>query len=485
LSVEIKFGTDGWRGIIADDFTYESVRVATQGIAQYLTTRSKPSAIVGYDTRFASDLFAREVAQVLAANGVKVLVINAPAPTQVSTYAILDRKASGGLVITASHNPYYFSGLKYKPEYAGSASPEVTNRLEEEIQRVQRGGRVRQVRFDDAQREGLIEVFDPQPAYAAQLNRLIDLNAIKAAGLRILHEPMYGASQGYVRALLNGGKTTVEEIHAERNPGFGGMHPEPIEQWMPEAMERMRGGGYDLGIANDGDADRVGIVDERGIFVNQLQVMGLLSMYLLEKRGMRGALVRSLTTTGMVDRLGERFGVPVHELQVGFKYIGPKMTETDALIGGEESGGFGFRGHLPERDGILAGLMVAVMIVDYGMPLSRILAHLEELVGPHAYARHDIAMPREGYQERKQEMYLRVGENPPRELAGEEVVRTRSDDGFKFYLADGSWALVRFSGTEPLIRVYSEAPSPERVGQLLAALEAFLGVQAPAEGAAH
>jgi len=254
---------------------------------------------------------------------------------------------------------------------------------------------------------------------------------------------------------------------------------------MPEAMTQMRGGGYDLGIANDGDADRVGIVDERGVFVNQLQVMGLLSMYLLEKRGMHGALVRSLTSTEMADRLGQRFGVPVHELQVGFKYIGPKMTETDALIGGEESGGFAFRGHLPERDGILAGLMVAAMIVDYGMPLSRILAHLEELVGPHAYARDDIAMPREGYQERKQEMYLRVGENPPRELAGEEVVRTRSDDGFKFYLADGSWALVRFSGTEPLIRVYSEAPSPERVRQLLSALERFLGVEAPAGGAAH
>jgi phosphomannomutase len=263
------------------------------------------------------------------------------------------------------------------------------------------------------------------------------------------------------------------------------MHPEPIEQWMPEAMVRMRGGGYDLGIANDGDADRVGIIDERGVFVNQLQVMGLLSMYLLEKRGMRGALVRSLTTTGMVDRLGELFGVPVYELQVGFKYIGPKMTETDALIGGEESGGFGFRGHLPERDGILAGLMVAAMIVDYGMPLSKILAHLEELVGPHAYARHDIAMEREGYQERKQEMYLRVGENPPKELAGEAVVRSRSDDGFKFYLADGSWALVRFSGTEPLIRVYSEASTAQRVEQLLAALEHFLGVQAPTAGAAH
>jgi phosphomannomutase len=477
MTVEIKFGTDGWRGIIADDFTYESVRVATQGIAQYLVSRPNPSAIVGYDTRFSSDLFAREVSQVLAANGVKVHLIDAPAPTQVSTYAILDRKTAGGLVITASHNPYYFSGLKYKPEYAGSASPEVTNRLEEEIQRVQRGGRVRLVRYDDAVRDGRIEVFDPKPAYIAQVNRLVNLDRIKAAGLRILHEPMYGASQGYVRALLSGGKTTVEEIHQERNPGFGGMHPEPIAQYMPEALERVRKGKFDLGIANDGDADRVGIIDEKGQFVNQLQVMALLMMYLVEKRGQKGDVVRSLTSTSMVDKLGERFGVKVHELPVGFKYLGPKMQEVDGLLGGEESGGFAFRGHIPERDGVLSGMMFAAMIVDYGLPLSKILDHLIELVGPHAYARHDLHLDRDEYAARRTELYGRLEKDPPTEIAGGRVVRSRTDDGFKFYLEDGSWVLVRFSGTEPLIRVYSEAPSKERVDQLLAALEERLGLR--------
>lgn len=477
MTVEIKFGTDGWRGVIADDFTYESVRVATQGIAQYLVSRPNPSAIVGYDTRFASDLFAREVSQVLAANGVKVHLIDAPAPTQVSTYAILDRKTAGGIVITASHNPYYFSGLKYKPEYAGSASPEVTNRLEEEIQRVQRGGRVRLVRYDDAVGDRRIEVFDPKPAYIAQVNRLVMLDRIKAAGLRILHEPMYGASQGYVRALLNGGKTTVEEIHQERNPGFGGMHPEPIAQYMPEALERMRKGKFDLGIANDGDADRVGIIDEKGQFVNQLQVMALLMMYLVEKRGQKGDVVRSLTSTSMVDKLGERFGVKVHELPVGFKYLGPKMQEVDGLLGGEESGGFAFRGHIPERDGVLSGMMFAAMIVDYGLPLSKILDHLIELVGPHAYARHDLHLDRDEYAARRTELYGRLEKDPPTEIAGGRVVRSRTDDGFKYYLADGSWVLVRFSGTEPLIRVYSEAPSKARVDQLLAALEERLGLR--------
>ena len=475
--VEITFGTDGWRGIIADDYTYESVRIATQGIAQYLISRPNPRAIVGYDTRFSSDLFAREVSQVLAANGVRVFLIDAPAPTQVSTFAVLDKKASGALVITASHNPYYFSGLKYKPEYAGSASPEVTARLEQEIVKVQRGGRVKQMRFDDARREGMIEVFDPQPAYAAQVNRLIDLGRLKSAGLRILHEPMYGASQGYIRALLDGGKTTVTEIHGERNASFGGMHPEPIAQYMPEAMGLMAQGKYDLCIANDGDADRVGIIDEKGQFINQLQVMALLMMYLVEKRGQKGDVVRSLTSTSMADKLGERFGVTVHELQVGFKYLGPKLTEVDGILAGEESGGFAFRGHIPERDGVLSGLFFADMITQYGQPLSKILEHLQDLVGPHFYARHDIHLERQEYGARRTELYGRLQQDEPKEIGGEAVVRSRSDDGFKYYLADGSWVLIRFSGTEPLIRVYSEASSKERVDQLLASLEDRLGLR--------
>ncbi|HYM48960.1 MAG TPA: phosphoglucomutase/phosphomannomutase family protein [Candidatus Limnocylindrales bacterium] len=475
--MEIKFGTDGWRGVIADDFTYETVRQATQGIAQYLQQQPTPSAIVGYDTRFASELFAREVSRVLAANGVRALQINAPAPTQVSTYAILNRKASGGLIITASHNPYYFSGLKYKPEYAGSASPEVTDRLEQEIHEVQRSGQVKQIRFDEGEGRGLIEVFDPQPAYAAQIARLVPIDQIKAAGLKILHEPMYGASQGYVRGLLAGGRTTVKEIHGERNASFGGMHPEPIAQWMPEAMALMKAGGFDLCIANDGDADRVGIIDERGVFINQLQVAALLMLYLIEKRGKRGDVVRSLTSTSMLDKLGERFGVRVHELQVGFKYLGPKMIETNAMLAAEESGGFGFSGHIPERDGVLSGLFFADMIVQYGQPLSRILQHLEDLVGPHFYARHDIHLEREEYPQRRAELYGRLERDLPKDIAGEPVVRTRTDDGFKFYLKDGSWVLIRFSGTEPLIRVYSEAQSPERVEQLLAGLEDRLGLR--------
>ncbi len=484
VKAPIRFGTDGWRGIVADDFTYDNVRAVAQAVAWYLKDDSRP-VVVGHDTRFSAELFAREVARVLAANGRHVLLLDGPAPTQVSSWTVVARRAAGGVVVTASHNPPEFNGLKYKPDYGGSAPPEVVEELEKLTARAQDDG-ITAMPFADAEAQGRVAMIDPRPDYIEQIGRMVDLPKLRNAGLRILHEAMHGSGAGYVKLLLGGGgSTTVDELHADRNPGFGGMHPEPIEQYMPEAMARMRAGGYDLGIANDGDADRVGIVDERGVFVNQLQVMALLSMYLLEKRGERGDLVRSLTSTGMVDKLGEKFGVPVHELRVGFKYIGPVMTETNALIGGEESGGFGFRGHLPERDGILAGLMVAQMIVDYGLPLSRILAHLEDLVGPHAYTRHDIRLERDGYDQRREEMYARIMGNPPQELAGARVVRTRDDDGFKFYLEDGSWVLVRFSGTEPLMRVYSEAPTRARVDELLAALESFLGVAAPAVGAAH
>jgi phosphomannomutase len=266
------------------------------------------------------------------------------------------------------------------------------------------------------------------------------------------------------------------ELHGERNPGFGGMHPEPIDRYMPEAMERMQSGDFDLGIANDGDSDRVGIIDERGNYINQLQVMSLFAMYLLEKRGLRGDIVRSITTSGMLDALGERFGVTVHEMPVGFKYIGTKMMETNALLGGEESGGYAFRGHVPERDGILSGLMMASMIVDYGQPLSQILKHLEDLVGPHAYDRHDIRFPRDGYEERKAQVYARMQHDEPTALAGSRIVRTRTDDGFKFYMDDGSWVLMRMSGTEPLMRVYAEATTRERVEELITALEHQSGV---------
>ena len=474
MPAEIRFGTDGWRAVVADDFTYENVRAVAQGIAAYLEGESRP-VVVGHDARFCAESFAREVARVLAANGRRVLLLDRVTPTPAVSWTVVDRRAAGGVVVTASHNPMEFNGLKYKPDFGGSASPEVVAELERNTAGAQAAG-VRTMPFEEARESGQVELVDPLPSYVEQLGRMVDLGRLRGAGLRVLHEAMYGAGAGLLARALQGGATTVTELHAERNPGFGGMHPEPIDRYMPEAMALMAKREHDLGVANDGDADRVGIVDETGRYVNQLEVMALFTMYLLEKRGERGDIVRSLTTTSMVDALGERFSVPVHELPVGFKYIGAKMQETNALLAGEESGGFAFRGHIPERDGILAGLLVADMIVDYGMPLSRIYDHLIDLVGPHAYRRDDIRFEREGYDERKQGVYSRLESGAPQTLGGEKVTRSRTDDGFKFYLGDGSWGLIRMSGTEPLMRVYSEAPSKERVDAVIADLEKHVGV---------
>src|SRR5438132_4457873 len=463
----IRFGTDGWRAVVADDFTYSNVRAVAQGTAWYQGDEPRP-VVVGHDSRYCAELFARDVARVLVANGRSVILLDRVTPTPTVSWTIIAQKAAGAVVVTASHNSMEFNGIKYKPDFGGSAPPEVVAEIERLTARALVEG-VQAIDYEDALASGRLKVIDPIPDYLSQLSRMVNLPRLRARGLRILHEAMYGAGMGLIAQALSGGATIVGRLHGERNPGFGGMHPEPIDRHMPEAMQRMATGDFDLGIANDGDADRVGIIDEHGTYVNQLQVMALFTLYLLEKRGERGAIVRSLTTTNMVDILGEKFGVPVHEMPVGFKYIGKKMLETDALLGGEESGGFAFRGHIPERDGVLAGLLMAQMIVDYGMPLSGILTHLEELVGPHAYDRHDITFPREGYEERKAEVYRRLGEHQPSVIAGSRVVRVRDDDGFKFYLDDGSWVLVRMSGTEPLMRVYSEAPTQQRVEELIAA----------------
>ncbi len=472
----IRFGTDGWRAVVADDFTYANVRAVAQGVATFLGSEVRP-VVVGHDSRYCAELFAREVARVLVANGLNVVLLDRVTPTPAVSWAITQQHAAGGVVVTASHNSAEFNGIKYKPDFGGSAPPEIVAEIERHAEAALETG-VIEMTYEEAAATGRLQVVDPLPDFFVQLGRMVDLDALRSHGLRVLHEAMYGAGAGLIARALGGGSTTVEELHGERNPGFGGMHPEPIDRYMPEAMERMQSGGFDLGIANDGDADRVGIIDETGKYINQLQVMALFAMYLLEKRGLRGDIVRSVTTSGMLDLLGERFGVTVHEMPVGFKYIGTKMMETDAILGGEESGGYAFRGHIPERDGILSGLMTASMIVDYGLPLSGILAHLEDLVGPHAYDRHDIRFPRDGYEERKEQIYARMRHNEPDSLAGSKVVRTRTDDGYKFYLDDGSWVLMRMSGTEPLMRIYAEATSRERVEQLIGALENQSGVNA-------
>ncbi len=472
-AAHIKFGTDGWRGVIADDFTYGNVRLVAQATAQYMRSRtSDPLAIVGYDCRFASEDFAQAVADVFASNGIRTLVFDRPSPTQVASWTVIERKATGAAVITASHNPYQFNGFKYKTESGSAVPPEVIAELERSI-----AGMKEVPAPDRRNSRELVSSYDPRPAYYTQISRMVDLDAIKDSGLRIVHECMYGSGYGYIAEMLDGGRTTVTELHNQRNPLFGGINPEPIPPNIDSTIAVMRVGNHDLCICTDGDADRLGIIDETGRFINQLQVFALLMLYLFETRGLRGPVVKTVNMTAMVDKLGAEFGERVHEVAVGFKNIAPKMIETNALLGGEESGGFAVRGHIPERDGILVGLLFADMMVKSGKPLSVLLADLEQRVGPHAYARHDIHLVRDTYESDRKRILETLANNEPEEIAGVRVQRVRSDDGFKFYLEDGSWVLLRASGTEALIRVYSEAASPEAVEARLAALEDIVGIR--------
>jgi phosphomannomutase len=470
----IKFGTDGWRGVIADDFNYANVRRVAQAAADYMRSRSSdPLAVVGYDCRFASDDFARAVSEIFAANGVRTLIFDRPSPTQVASWTVIERKATGAAVITASHNPYQYNGIKYKPETGSSAPPEVIVDLERRI------NALADVPAPERKATpGLVTSYDPRPPYYAQVARMLDLEAVKGAGLRIVHDCMHGSGYGYVGDLIGGGRTHVTELHSQRDPLFGGVSPEPIRPNIDSTLAFMRVGGQDLCICTDGDADRVGIIDETGRFINQLQVFALLMLYLFEVRGMRGPVVKTVNMTSMVDKLGAEFGAEVFEVPVGFKNIAPKMMESDAVVGGEESGGFGVRGHIPERDGILVGLMFADMIVKRGKPVSQILADLEKRVGAHAYARHDIHLDRRTYDADRKRILDTLASHEPAEIAGVRVDRIRSDDGFKFYLADGSWVLLRASGTEALIRIYSEAASDDAVEARLSALEDIVGLRA-------
>jgi len=476
MADQIKFGTDGWRGIVADDFTFANVRRVAQGAAEYMRSLSRdPLAVVGYDCRFASEDFARTVADVLAANGVRTLMFDRPSPTQVASWTVIDRKATGAAVVTASHNPYLFNGIKFKSETGSAASSDVIAQLEPRINALET------VPVPDRSKsDGLVSLYDPRAPYYAQIARMVDLDAIKSAGLHILHECMFGSGYGYIKELLDGGRTSVVELHNERNPLFGGVNPEPIPPNINSAIAAMRAGGQDLCICTDGDADRVGIIDETGRFINQLQVFALLMLYLFDVRHMTGPVVKTVNMTAMAEKLGAEFGATVYEVPVGFKNVAPKMMETNAVLGGEESGGFAVRGHIPERDGILIGLLFADMIVKMGQPLSQILASLEKRVGPHSYARHDIHLNRETYDQDRKRILQTLETHEPKEVAGVKVERIRSDDGFKFYLADGSWVLLRASGTEALVRIYSEAADQAAVEARLAALEDIVGLRSHA-----
>jgi phosphomannomutase len=409
---KIKFGTDGWRAAIAEDYTFHNVRRCARGVAEHLqqTGAADRGVVVCHDRRFASEYFARACVEVLAA-------------------------------IEATMDTHPEDELPPRRDY------------------------------DDAVTAGLVESFDPYPRFRDQLASIVDIEKIRAAEKRVLVETLYGSGSGWYTRLLGGGRLTVRELHTERNPYFGGVNPEPIRPNVDEWLEEIPRWGADIGIAFDGDADRVGMATEEGVFVNQLQVYGLLYWYLLDVRGQVGPAVYTVTTTSMASRLAEIYGTQAYETGVGFKYVGPKMTETNAVIGGEESGGFGFGMHIPERDGLASGLFLLDLWLTKGKQASEVLAELQALAGPSYYNRIDIRFAREGYDQVKADTLARLAEHAPTELGGLEVVERKdleTGDGFKYYRSDGSWLLIRFSGTEALLRVYVEARSPQDVESLLA-----------------
>ena len=474
MTTPIKFGTDGWRGIIAEDFTFPNVRAVAQSVALYLKEvgLAERGLVVGYDTRFASEDFAAAVAEVVAANGIHVYLADAPAPTPAATYGILSRKAGGAVIITASHNPARWSGLKYKPEYASSAPPEVVARLEAPLPTILATD-VPHLPLDEAQAQGLAELVDLRRPYMEHLAKLVDLPFLRAAGLRVTIDSMYGAAAGWLVELLGGGTTQVHELHGERNPLFPGLQPEPIARNLVELSDTVRATGAAVGLATDGDGDRLGVIDERGEFLNQHQVFALLAYYLLEVRGQRGPLVKSLTSTRMIQSLGALYGVPVFETPVGFKFLGPKMIAEDALVAGEESGGYAFRGHMAERDGVISALYFLDMMARRGRRPSELLAELYEKVGPHFYDRIDIRLTPEQAPIVRQ----RLARAQPDRIAGLAVTATDTTDGFRFHLEGGSWLLLRFSGTEPLLRIYTEVLDEALVAKVLQAGRELAGIQ--------
>jgi phosphomannomutase len=469
----IKFGTDGWRGIIADDFTFSNVCKVTRAIASYLETaysKNQP-VLVAYDTRFLADQFARTATQTLADLGWTVKIAERDCPTPVIAYNARYLNSAGALMFTASHNPAPYCGLKYIPDYAGPATPEITDAIVANLEGA-----------DDAlptgQNSDRISPFDPKPAYLQFLYTLLDVERIRSAQLNVKYDALYSTSRGYLDAVLIHCGCQTETFHTTRDVLFGGGMPEPKGEQLGVLIEAVKRDQADLGLATDGDSDRFGIVDEQGNNLSPNMVLLLLARHLIKNKGKTGAIVRTVATTHLLDNFALKYGLPIYETPVGFKYIGEKMRETEVLIGGEESGGLSITGHIPEKDGILADMLVAEAIAYEGKPLSQLVEEaIAQAGGPLYNKRLDLHLN----DAHKIAILDSFTKNPPADLAGIKVKEISHKDGVKFYLEEGSWVLLRPSGTEPLMRVYMETNALEKIDLIFEILELKINRLAPAE----
>ena len=474
----IHFGTDGWRAVISDTFTFSNLRLVAQAISDAIGSEQwnigtpvpdgvdTRKVVVGFDTRFLSDRYAAEVARVLAGNGFTVYLAQSDAPTPAISFSVQNLGAIGGVMITASHNAPRYNGVKLKAAYGGSALPEQCRRVEVYLNdNEERARGPNLMDFDQARQLGLIQRFNPLLAYYEHLRKLINFDAIADHPQRVVVDSMFGSGRGVIKGILQGTGCEVVEIRGEMNPGFGGVHPEPIARYLGALASAVSTGMGDLGLATDGDADRTGAMDGRGNFVDPHRIMALSLRYLVEKRGWRGPVVRTVSTTRMIDRLAERYGLPMYETPVGFNHIADYMLKEDVLIGGEESGGISFRGHIPEGDGVLMGLLLLEIVATSGVTLYDLVEDLLKEVGPAYYQRTDLRLR---HPVSKSEMSRALVEDAPAEIGGEKVSEVKTVDGVKYLINDGSWLLIRPSGTEPVLRVYAEGRTPEMVQALLA-----------------
>ncbi len=488
----IHFGTDGWRAVISDSFTFDNLRIVAQAIADAVASehwdksgnpggarpdptvravsgvpapRDGKKIVIGFDTRFLSDRFAGEVARVLAANGFIVLLAQSDAPTPAISYAVKHHSAVAGVMITASHNAPRYNGVKLKASYGGSALPEQCRRVEVYINdNEERARGPNLMDYQKAREANLIQKFNPLPAYFDHLHTLINTDLIADNPQRFVVDSMYGAGRGVIKAFLQGTGCEVAEIRAEMNPGFGGIHPEPIARNLGALASAVSSGMGNFGLATDGDADRIGAMDERGTFIDPHKIMALSLKYLVEGRGWGGAVVRTVSTTRMIDRLAGKYGLKLYETPVGFNHIADYMLQEDVLIGGEESGGISFKGHIPEGDGPIMGLLLVEMIAAAKKPLTELVGALMEEVGPAIYERVDLRLSRPVA---KAEMTNFLTQQAPKEIGGQKVDEVSQRDGVKYIMADDSWLLIRPSGTEPVLRVYAEGRTQQMVKALM------------------
>ena len=473
----IHFGTDGWRAVISDTFTFNNLRLVIQAIADAVGSGAWNNGIpvcdnvdlkkmvVGFDTRFLSDRYAVDAARVLAGNGYTVYLAQGDAPTPAISYTIKQMCAVAGVMITASHNAPRYNGIKLKASYGGSALPEQCRRVEVYLNdNEERGRGPNLMDYEQARSQGLIQRFNPLPAYYEHLRTLIDFDTIADHPQRIVVDSMYGSGRGVIKGILQGTGTEVQEIRGEMNPGFGGVHPEPIARYLGALAGAISTHMGNFGLVTDGDADRIGAMDERGNFVDPHKIMALSLKYLVEKKGWSGAVVRNVSTTLMIDRLAERYGLPVYEVPVGFNNIADYMLKEDVLIGGEESGGISIKGHIPEGDGILMGLLLLEIVATSGVSLNELVENLLKEVGPAFYQRTDLRL---NHPVAKARMTAELINNAPASIGGVEVGKINTLDGVKYLLTDGSWLLIRPSGTEPVLRVYAEGRSPEILQALM------------------